>query len=261
LKQIPYYTYSLEPNGVLMFCPKCQHEQAESEACNHCGIIFQKYFEYLKRIDSEKNASISRESDQELEKDDGEKSKNSIFSIFNQNWKPVSTPAFIFLSAVFIAHILFFPKEPVLNDWAFLSSFIHNVNLVFHEAGHVLFAIFGNRTLTVLGGSLNQILIPFIVLITFFYKSDTAGTAFALFWFFGNFLDVGIYMADGRYLNLPLIGGLGMEAHDWRNLFNWYDLWSIDQLLSKTVFYFGWVGIFFTWLWLLKKWNASRKIR
>jgi hypothetical protein len=233
-----------------MICPKCQHEQAESESCNHCGIIFQKYFEHLERVESEKRTPLSKENDQELEKDDDGNSKLP-------NWKPVSTPAFVFLSALFLAHIIFFPKEPVLKDWAFLSSFIHSINLVFHEAGHVLFAIFGNQTLTILGGSLNQLLIPLIILITFFYKRDTAGTGFALFWFFGNFLDVGIYMADGRYLKLPLIGGLGMEAHDWRNLFNHFDLWSVDQLLSQIVFYSGWLGIIITAVWLFKKWRVS----
>ena len=78
-----------------------------------------------------------------------------------------------------------------------------------------------------------------------------------MFWFFGNFLDVGIYMADARFLKLPLIGGLGMEAHDWRNLFNHFDLWSVDQLLSQIVFYSGWLGIFITAAWLFKKWRTS----
>ncbi|MBT5795343.1 MAG: hypothetical protein HOI10_10820 [Deltaproteobacteria bacterium] len=203
--------------------------------------------------DSKKKTSNER--DQKLEKE-GDIEYN-VSLVFGQDWKPVSTPAFVFLSVLFLAHIIFFPKEPVLKDWAFLSSFIHSVNLVFHEAGHVLFAIFGNQTLTILGGSLNQLLIPLIVVITFFYKKDTAGTGFALFWFFGNFMDVGIYMADARFLKLPLIGGLGMEAHDWRNLFNRFDLWSVDQLLSQIVFYSGWLGIFITAAWLFKKWRAS----
>ena len=238
-----------------MICPKCQHEQPESKICSHCGIIFRKYFEHLERIELEKKSVLENENDQEP--DNSGKSKNSLFYILEGEWKGVSTPAFIFLSLVFSVHIFFFPKEPVLKDWAFLSSLIHNVNLVFHEAGHMLFAIFGNRTLTILGGSLNQLLIPFIVLATFIYRKDTAGTGFALFWFFGNFLDVGIYMADGRYLRLPLIGGLGMEAHDWRNLFNHFDLWSVDQLLAKITFYSGWVGILFTEALLIKKWKNS----
>ncbi len=240
-----------------MICPKCQHEQADSEACIHCGIIFKKYSEYLERVESQKKTAIANDSGLKPTKDHDSKVEISTFSVFTQNWKPISTPAFIFLSLVFLAHIIFFPKDPILEDWSFLSSFIHTVNLVFHEAGHALFAIFGNRTLTILGGSLNQLLIPFIVLIAFIYKRDIAGTGFALFWFFGNFLDVAIYMADGRYLNLPLIGGLGMEAHDWRNLFNQFDLWAVDQMLSNGVFYTGWAGIIITWVWLLIKWRSA----
>ena len=68
-------------------------------------------------------------------------------------------------------------------------------------------------------------------------------------------------MADGRFLKLPLIGGLGMEAHDWRNLFNHFDLWGVDQALSKTVFYLGWAGIFLTGAWLYKNWQTDLKKR
>jgi hypothetical protein len=81
---------------------------------------------------------------------------------------------------------------------------IHNVNLVFHEAGHILFGFIGNDTLMILGGSLNQILIPFIVFLSFAHKRDQTGTAFALIWFFGNFIDVSIYMADGRFFKASL---------------------------------------------------------
>ena len=80
-----------------------------------------------------------------------------------------------------------------------------------------------------------------------------------MFWFFGNFLDVVIYMADARFLKLPLIGGLGVEAHDWRNLFNRFDLWSFYQLLSHITFYSGWLGIIITEAWLIKRWRNSAR--
>ena len=39
------------------------------------------------------------------------------------------------------------------------QSFMHNINLPFHEAGHILFSPFG-RFMQVLGGTLGQILMP-----------------------------------------------------------------------------------------------------
>lgn len=68
-----------------MICPKCQHEQTESETCIHCGVIFQKYREYL--ADSEKK--ISNERIQKLEEEGDTESK--VSPIFDQDWKPVST--------------------------------------------------------------------------------------------------------------------------------------------------------------------------
>ncbi len=57
------------------------------------------------------------------------------------------------------------------------DSFMHDVNLVFHEAGHVIFMPFG-RFITVLGGTLNQLLIPFVVLCAFLLKTrDTFGAS------------------------------------------------------------------------------------
>jgi hypothetical protein len=47
-----------------------------------------------------------------------------------------------------------------------VSSLMHNVDLVFHEAGHVVFRPFG-RFMTILGGSLAQLLMPLIVMVAF----------------------------------------------------------------------------------------------
>ncbi len=242
-----------------MNCPKCQFEQPESKTCIHCGVIFAKYQAYLNPPAQESNNIVNNKVESE---DQANSLLNKIsISFFNQPWKPVTSPAFFFISLLFSLHVAFFPKSILVYGWSQFSGMVHNVNLVFHEAGHILFGVFGNDTLTTLGGSLNQLLIPFIVFASFFYNRDRTGTAFALLWFFGNFIDVSIYMADGRFLNLPLIGGLGMEAHDWRNLFNHFDLWGIDQALSKSVFYSGWTGILLTWAWLYKSWQADLKKR
>jgi hypothetical protein len=235
-----------------MICPKCQFEQPDAKTCIHCGVIFAKYQAYLDRQNKSKDESAIEDKEVDLVN----KNLNSL-AWLSHPWKPVSTPTFIFLSLLFCLHGVYFPKNTQIDNWSLFTGMIHNVNLVFHEAGHVLFGLFGNNTLMVLGGSLNQLLIPFIAFAAFFYKRDRAGAAFALLWFFGNFIDVSIYMADGRFLKLPLIGGLGMEAHDWRNLFNHFDLWDIDQMLSNMMFYMGWVGLFLAWVWLCKSWRSD----
>ena len=235
-----------------MICPKCKFEQPDSNTCIHCGVIFAKYQAYLDR----QNKS-SDENNIENDEDDFANKILNRFTCLNTPWKPVTTATFIFLSILFLLHGVFLPKTMLIEDWSFFAGMIHNINLVFHEAGHVLFGLSGNNTLMILGGSLNQLLIPFIVFVSFFYKRDRAGSAFALLWFFGNFVDVSIYMADGRFLRLPLIGGLGMEAHDWRNLFNHFDLWDMDQMLSSVMFYLGWTGITLTWIGLYKGWRSD----
>jgi len=243
----------------MIICPKCQFEQPGSTNCERCGVIFAKYQSYLDRLEKEALEITKNENDIANEdKIDGEKIK-VFFPYLYLPWKPITTPAFTFLTVLFFLHLIFFPKTTLYRDWSFFTGMIHNVNLVFHEAGHLLFGFFGNDTLMTLGGSLNQLLIPFVVFASFFYNRDRAGTAFALIWFFGNFIDVSIYMADGRFLKLPLIGGLDMEAHDWRILFNRFDLWSVDQVLSKIIFYLGWLGIFLTWIWLYKNWRNYPK--
>ena len=60
------------------------------------------------------------------------------------------------------------------------ESFLHLINLPFHEAGHLLFMPLG-RFMAILGGSLGQILMPLICLGTFVVKTrDPFGASVAL---------------------------------------------------------------------------------
>ena len=78
-----------------------------------------------------------------------------------------------------------------------LLAFVHLIDLVFHEAGHVLFGFFG-RFLGVLGGSLNQVLIPAVCTGYFLWHRQLASAAVMLFWTGESLADVAIYVADGR---------------------------------------------------------------
>ena len=103
-------------------------------------------------------------------------------------------------------------------DAAFVGdSFLHLINLPFHEAGHIFFAPFGSFMMS-LGGSLTQVLIPVVCAVAFVRKEDRFGAAVAVWWAGQNLVDLGPYIADARSLSIVLLGGrtgAEVEGHDW----------------------------------------------
>jgi len=61
------------------------------------------------------------------------------------------------------------------------NSFWHSINLGFHEAGHFLFQSFG-RFITVLGGTLGQLLAPLILMLLFIFKNEDYFAASLALW-------------------------------------------------------------------------------
>jgi hypothetical protein len=92
-------------------------------------------------------------------------------------------------------------------------SIIDGANLIFHEAGHILFLPFG-EFLHSLGGSLTQVIIPALCAVHFLRQEQIASAYVATFWTGQNLTNVAIYVADAKSMNLPLMGG----DHDWNYL-------------------------------------------
>ena len=109
-----------------------------------------------------------------------------------------------------------------------MNSFMHRVDLVFHEAGHVVFMAFGHF-MAVLGGTLGQLIMPIVVMVALIVTSrDNFGGSVGLWWLGQSLMDCAPYIADARALQLPLLGGgTGQDrpgAHDWENILldlNW----------------------------------------
>ncbi len=243
-----------------MKCPKCGHEQIPDDTCMQCGIVFAKFHETQNRKAENKPqpSTIHKPNSDPVES----KPRTLFDTIFQARllfWQPVSTPAMAALSTGFAVMVYLLATKNLMGSDSTILYLTHNVNLVFHEAGHWIFGIFGNRTLAIFGGSLNQVLIPVIVVAAFWAKRDAVGFAFGLFWCFENLLDVAVYMADARALVLPLIGGLGEDAHDWRNLFFHFGLINEDTAIAAKTRLVGWVGIVATWTWFLWRWSRDRK--
>jgi hypothetical protein len=122
-------------------------------------------------------------------------------------------------------------------DGGYVSrSFLHLVNLVFHEAGHVVFAPFGSFFMS-LGGSLLQLLVPLACVGAFLYQSrEPFGAAFGLWWTGQNLCDLAPYVADARALDLVLLGGntgRQVEGHDWEAILGRLGLLRYDVALGR----------------------------
>jgi hypothetical protein len=103
---------------------------------------------------------------------------------------------------------------------------IDGVNLVMHEAGHVVFMPFG-ELLSVAGGSLFQVVVPAVFVAYFYWRGQAYSAALVLFWVGESLLNVSVYAGDALKLQLPLLGG-DDSIHDWNHLL------SMTGLLPST---------------------------
>ncbi len=226
-------------------CPKCQAERPDgAEECVRCGIIFAKYRPLPKR----QQPSLSRSTWME-----------SRWAIGARQWlleSDQSTESMTFYgrAAVFAAMVWWgwgFIIAPLETNYTG-ESFLHLINLPFHEAGHILFIPLG-RFMTILGGSLGQVLMPLICLGTFLVKTrDPFGASVALWWTAESLMDIAPYINDARALDLMLIGGVtGKETdgHDWNNILTMLGLLEWDHRLAHLTYNAGILLMLGSFLW------------
>lgn len=131
--------------------------------------------------------------------------------------------AYWFWSVALIPHSVYDPP------WVFLDF----ANLIFHEAGHIIFLFFGDF-MHVLGGSLNQLLVPLITLIAFIRQKENLSASFALFWLGESASNLSYYISDARTQALPLLGG-DPAGHDWTWLLSHMNLLNADTTIGGVV--------------------------
>lgn len=107
---------------------------------------------------------------------------------------------------------------------------LDHVDLAIHEAGHVVFAPFG-EFLGIAGGSLLQLIVP-AAFVAYFLRRDERYAAFiVLFWVAQSLFNVATYMADARTQVLPLVGG-EYVIHDWHWLLSRLGWLRLDRTLA-----------------------------
>lgn len=115
--------------------------------------------------------------------------------------------------------------------------FIDGVDLVFHEAGHLLFIFFG-AFLSAAGGTICQLVIPAMFPVYFYLKGYYYSAALVLFWLGQSFLNVSVYAADAQKMQLPLLGG-DNSGHDWNYLLSTLNLLNRTPEVATSIYTLG----------------------
>lgn len=200
-------------------CPKCQHtrqphETAEPERCPACGLYFAKWA----TRDSFVAPALVRQHDG-ADEPNGGGWRAELRERLNHVPEHMDTTR-IHASAVLLALIAVWSWRLYAMDYRdgeIMFSFMHNILLPIHEAGHVIFMPFG-EFMTILGGSLFQLLLPLICAGALLWTNrDSFGAGLGLWWVGVSLLDLAPYIYDAREPQLMLLGGHTGEdgPHDW----------------------------------------------
>lgn len=198
-----------------MRCPRCGFEQADgSVECPACGVVFAKV-----RARPTPGAERPRAAESPLQLREGPwRGVLALLTHVEPEVSPLSFAGRVLVFGVFVVWGIRFLSYPVASA-ELAGSFLHLVDLVFHEAGHVILMPLGWPFLTSLGGSIGQVAVPLLCAGTLLWKArDPFGASIGLWWTGQSLMDLAPYIGDARALQLPLLGGATgaeVEGHDW----------------------------------------------
>jgi hypothetical protein len=215
-----------------MNCPKCTFEQPDGATqCPRCGVIFAKLHPGQPEPAHEKMHVFTQGG--------AHMAGTAPDTSGSENRLQLAGRAFVWVALLIWGGTFIF--TPISGE-AFSDSYMHLVNLPFHEAGHVIFSPFG-RFIQVLGGTLGQWLAPIAVTVAFLLKADRFAASVGLWWLGQSFMDIAPYMNDARAGQLMLIGGVtGSEVedyHDWEIILTRLGLMQYDHVIARILFSCG----------------------
>ncbi len=174
-----------------------------SAQCPACGIYFFKWAE----AQQPQELNVSEEPGESL-----------LLRLLEP--KPELDAASFYGRCVALALLAFWNWSLIRDDYRdgeIFESFMHNILLPIHEAGHVFLMPFG-EFMTILGGSLFQLALPLAIAVAFVIRNrDNFAAALGLWWASVSLLDLSPYIYDALHPQLVLLGGSTGEdgPHDW----------------------------------------------
>ena len=264
-------------------CPKCGHQPAAPigamDACPACGVYMHKWQQLQDDAASLAADAVPPRSGRavtaaplEESQSWGEAPESSRWEIFRPpyNWLQLKNPDRVELTvrAVVLVLLAWWGWRIARRDLAegeMMNDFMHNIVLPIHETGHVIFIPFG-ELLTIAGGSLFQVFLPFAIALAFFLKNrDPFGSAVCLWWTGMSMIDLAPYIYDALHPQLMLLGGHTGEdgPHDWIYLFEHFGGLARAQSYGRAVQVLGILVGLLAWVWaalvVWLAWRASSK--
>ena len=237
-------------------CPKCGFENSpdkDDKSCPQCGLIFDKWLK--NNYKTETTSKITQDS--LFISSLVQRLKQHLFYI-PLNY---SKPRFYLNLTIYVVFFIW--------GWSFIladhysaelnNSFMHMINLVFHEAGHVIFRLLGHF-MSILGGSLLQLIVPVVFLFSFIQRKDTFAASIMLWWLAQSMMDLVAYIDDAQRQEMWLLGGVqGKDMpgiHDWHNILSQLGLLQYNHVIAVLSSWFAISLMFVAFVWggvLLRK--------
>lgn len=255
-------------------CPRCGYERRPSDTapayeCPSCAVVYSKFQGHAPVATAEAEPWPAREVS--WVEEDEQSLAHGVASALVAVPERVDRPTIWGHTVVLIVMLLWAARFPFYDvDGAeAMGSFLHLIDLVFHEAGHILFIPFGTF-MTILGGSLLQLLVPLVLACAFAFKYRNAfGAAVCTWWLGQSLVDLAPYIYDAREQKLMLLGGFtGKEmpgVHDWGNILNSLEIIRYDHEIGRGAQILGCAVMFGACAWAgyllsLERRNATGRI-
>jgi len=234
-------------------CPKCNAaldpgDAGSGERCPACGLIFSKYLQAQQGRPARAAASPPATTPD----------RPALLA-----WLLYVPPRVdsIGLYGRCAAYVFFFVwgwrlYAMDVGDADILGSFMHLIVLPIHEAGHLLFIPLG-RFMTILGGSLFQVLLPLVLMASFMFgfggsRRDNFAASLMLWWAAMSIIDVAPYIWDAFDPKMMLLGGkTGAESdgHDWQNILGDLGLIKRAHLIAGIAHTVGLIVMLVAYTW------------
>ncbi len=232
-------------------CPKCNYERKPGETemperCPACGLIFAKCLGAQQRKPAPAPAA--------------KPAAERTVLLDRLLYVPARVDSIGFYGRC-IAYAFFFIwgwrlYAMDVGDADIMSSFMHLIVLPIHEAGHLLFIPFG-RFMSILGGSLAQVLLPLVLMASFVFgfggsRRDNFAASLMLWWAAVSIIDVAPYIWDAFDPKMMLLGGkTGAESdgHDWQNILGDLGLIRKAHLIARIAHTLGLFVMLVAYAW------------